>query len=208
MITTGSHITGILLAGGLSSRMGREKGLVRIGERYLYQYPLAVLTSLCKEILISTCGNLPVKESYPLVCDDIPGLGPLGGILTCLRRSSNETCIVLSYDLPAVSEELMRYLLNESIGYDAVFPAIRPGRPEPLCAVLRKSLIPELERMVMKGEYAVRNMIPLTNSRVLPIRDDLPFYHPGLFLNINREEDLERLPPGFIYNNSRETDET
>jgi len=68
-------ITGILLAGGMSSRMGREKGRIKLGNRYLYEYPLQILETCCDEILISTC----------------------------LKHSSNELNVVLSYDMPAVS---------------------------------------------------------------------------------------------------------
>jgi len=197
MIKTGTDITGILLAGGMSSRMGREKGLVRLGDRYLYQYPLQVLQSLCDEILISTCVDLPIPETHSRVCDEIPGLGPMGGIYTCLKRSSNETSIVISYDLPMVSEGLFRYLLAGSSGHDAVFPALRPDRPEPLCAVFKKSMIPVLEKLIVKGEFAVHKVIPLARSRIMPVGAHLTFYHPDIFININREEDMDRLPPGF-----------
>ena len=197
MNSSGSNITGILLAGGMSSRMGGEKGLVRIGDRYLYQYPLHVLQSLCGEILVSTCNDLPVPENYSRVCDEVPGLGPVGGIHTCLKRSSNDTNIVIPYDLPLVTEELFRYLLAGSGGYDAVFPALRPDRPEPLCAVFRKSTIPALGTLIGQGQYAVHKVIQLTNSRIAIISEQLSFYHPGIFLNINREEDLKQLPPWF-----------
>ena len=95
-----NKITGILLAGGMSHRMGKEKGFIRIGPKYLYQYALQVLDNLCDEVLISTCKEGLFLEKYPLVCDEIPGIGPMGGINTCLKQSSNEINVVLSYDMP------------------------------------------------------------------------------------------------------------
>jgi molybdenum cofactor guanylyltransferase len=103
-----------LLAGGQSSRMGRDKGMIRIGKFLMYQYPLKVLESLCDEILISTCNPMEIKEDYEQVCDEIPGIGPIGGVVTCLKKSSNDLNIILSYDLPLVNRELFAELLKYS----------------------------------------------------------------------------------------------
>jgi molybdopterin-guanine dinucleotide biosynthesis protein A len=108
------NITGILLAGGQSSRMGRDKGMIRIGKFLMYQYPLKVLESLCDEILISTCNPMEIEEDYEQVCDEIPGIGPIGGVVTCLEKSSNDLNIILSYDLPLVNRDLFTELLKYS----------------------------------------------------------------------------------------------
>ena len=108
------NITGILLAGGQSRRMGRDKGMIRIGKFLMYQYPLKVLESLCDEILISTCNPMEIEEDYEQVCDNIPGIGPIGGVATCLEKSSNDLNIILSYDLPLVNRGLFIELLKYS----------------------------------------------------------------------------------------------
>jgi CTP:molybdopterin cytidylyltransferase MocA len=59
-----SKMTGILLAGGMNRRMGKEKGNIRIGDAYLYQYPLSVLEKLCDEVLISTCKKAVFQEQH------------------------------------------------------------------------------------------------------------------------------------------------
>ena len=107
-------ITGILLAGGQSSRIGQEKGMIRLGKFLMYQYPLKVLELLCDEILISTCKPMKIEEDYEQVCDKIPGIGPIGGTVACLERSSNDLNIILSYDLPLVNRELFTELLKYS----------------------------------------------------------------------------------------------
>lgn len=113
-------ITGILLAGGQSSRMfggkgmGLDKGMIRLRRWLMYQYPLKVLESLCDEILISTCKPMDIEEDHEQVCDKIPGTGPIGGVVTCLEKSSNDLNIILSYDLPLVNRELFIALLKYS----------------------------------------------------------------------------------------------
>jgi molybdopterin-guanine dinucleotide biosynthesis protein A len=187
-------ITGILLAGGMSSRMGREKGSMLIGTKMMYEYPLSVLESVCDEVLISSCQPLPAQLTHPRVCDKMKGIGPIGGIHTCLEHSSTDINIVLSYDMPIVNEGLLRYLISRSQGWDIVVPAMRPDQVEPLCALYRKSISGVLEALIKEKKYAVRQALPKVASRVLNIRADMPFYHPELFLNINRMEDLGRIP--------------
>jgi molybdopterin-guanine dinucleotide biosynthesis protein A len=186
-------ITGILLAGGMSSRMGREKGEVMIGRRRLYEFPLQLLENLCEEILISTCKNPSPVPHHPAICDEIKGIGPMGGILSCLEQSTNDLNIILSYDMPLLHESLLEYLVSESKGYDIVVPALDKTRPEPLCAVYRKRITPVLRELISEKEFAVHKVIVRSRSKVLIIDDRFPFFHPGLFLNVNSLEDLDRL---------------
>ena len=194
MINSGHKITGILLAGGMSSRMGREKGSLVIGGQMMYQYPLKALEALCDEILIAGSTPLPGNLPYPLSNDKISGIGPIAGIHTCLEHSSNNLNLVLSYDLPMANVGLLEYLVEQSDEWEMLVPAMRAGRPEPLCALYRKSMSTVFGSMIEKKDFAVHRAIPLARSRVLYIQPDMPFYKPDLFLNINCEEDLKSLP--------------
>lgn len=194
MIKSGQKITGILLAGGMSSRMGREKGSLVIGGRMMYLYPLKVLEALCDEILISSSNPLPGKLPYPHINDKIRGIGPIAGLHSCLKHSSNDLNLVLSYDMPMVNKGLLSYLVEQSDEWEMLVPAMQAGKPEPLCALYRKSMSGVFESMIEKKEFAVHRALPLAHSRVLPIHPVMPFYRPDLFMNINREEDLKSLP--------------
>lgn len=190
-------ITGILLAGGKSRRMGREKGVLKIGKRYLFQYPLKVLEALCDEILISTCDKFSLPVEYPKVCDEVGGIGPMGGIFSCLKRSSNDLNIVLSYDLPLVNEALVSYLIQERGSYDIILPSLQRNKLEPLCGIYRKKVAETLEDLIDKNEFAVHSAFQLVKSKTILIERQMPFWHPDLFLNINHIDDLKRLPSGF-----------
>lgn len=189
-------MTGILLAGGMSQRMGREKGNIRLAYGYLYQYPLAVLEAVCDEILISTCNESNFLVSHRTICDEINGIGPMGGIYSSLRQSSNDLNLVLSYDMPMVTQSLFRYLISEWKDEEVLLPALADGRPEPLCGLYRKSVTEVLKDLIEQGVYAVHRILPRTRSRSIKITEQLECWHPDLFLNINREEDLLRIPPG------------
>ena len=197
MINSGHKITGILLAGGMSSRMGREKGSLVIGGHMMYLYPLKALEALCDEILISSSNPLPGNLPYPYINDKISGIGPMAGIYSCLEHSSNDLNLVLSYDMPMVNTGLLSFLVEQSDKWKMLVPAMQAGKPEPLCALYRKSMSTVFGSLIEKKEFAVHRAIPLVRSRVLHIQPDMPFYRPDLFLNINREEDLKNLPENF-----------
>ncbi len=177
--------------------MGREKGTLKIGRRMLYEYPLMVLESVCDEILVSASDDISITFPYPTICDEFRGIGPMGGIHSCLRRSAGDLHIVLPYDMPLVNRGLLEYLVEQSPGWEMVVPAMQLNRPEPLCGVYRKSVLGIFEKLIRQKEYAVHRSIPLTRSLVIEIGQEKPFYHPGLFTNINRMEDLDHLPETF-----------
>lgn len=186
-----------MLTGGKSSRMGRDKGSMVIGGRMMYEYPLKALESFCDEILISGSTPLPGKLPYPMIPDEITGIGPIAGIFSCLKHSSNELNLLVSYDLPLVNTGLFSYLVDHSKGWDIVAPALKKEQVEPLCALYRKSTSLVFGELINQKHYAVHRALDLVPSRILPISESLPFYSPNLFLNVNRKEDLENLPDFF-----------
>lgn len=188
-------ITGILLAGGLSKRMGREKGLIRVGDSLLYQYPLRILESLSQKILISTCGQLDMAEGHEQVCDTIAGIGPLGGLYTCLKYSGTDLNLVLPYDLPMVNRELFLHLLMCGDGYDMIIAATEAGKPEPLCGIYRKTVLPDIREMIREKNFAIHLLLPRVNSKIVIIDSSQPFFHEKLFSNVNSPGDLEDILP-------------
>lgn len=191
------NICGILLAGGMSRRMGSEKGTLQIGSSVLFHYPLGVLEGLCDEILISTCEESILRVDHQKVCDEVKGIGPLGGIYSCLKQSSSELNLVLSYDMPLVNASLFRLLISEVDDHDIVLPGISEGRPEPLCGVYRRNTVSAMEDMISNNDFAVNHLLTRCHSKIVPITKDMECWQPELFLNINSKEDLKRIPPNF-----------
>ncbi len=191
------NITGILLAGGMSQRMGSEKGSIGIGNSFLYQYPLRVLEGLCDKILISTCKASLFTEKHPTVCDEVKGIGPLGGIYSCLKQSSTELNLVLSYDMPMVNQSLFKLLISESKGFDVVLPSLYENRPEPTCGIYSKGLTGLMEEMISEKDFALNHLLRRGRSKIVRITEEMDFWLPELFLNINNKEDLKRIPPDF-----------
>ena len=188
-------ITGILLAGGKSERMGREKGFIRVGDSMMYQFPLNVLESLCHKILISTRKQLEIEEAHEQVKDLISDIGPMGGLYTCLKHSETDLNLVVPYDLPLVNRELFLHLLKHVDGYDIVIAAKEPGKPEPLCGIYRKTVLPVMQTMIHEKNYAIHQLLTRVNSNILIVDHTLPFFHEKLFINVNSPSDLKDILP-------------
>lgn len=204
MSASGIKLTGILLAGGKSKRFGREKGNIWLNNKRLYEYPLSLLERSCEKVLISTCQENSFQVEHQSVCDEIKGIGPMGGIYSCLKQSKTDLNLVLSYDMPLVNKELIACLLEEWKGEEVFLPALANGRPQPLCGLYRRQVIDVLEVLIAQREYAIRKILSNTHSRILKISEKMEWESPDLFLNINREEDLHRLPPGFRWKRNEE----
>ena len=192
MQETGKRPGGILLAGGPSSRMGKEKGEMLIHGIPMCQYPFRVLQELCGEILVSSCKTVSFPGKFFLVCDEIRGIGPLGGLFSCLKIATSELNLVLPWDMPGVTTQLMRLLLEKEKDYDLLVPALGENSPEPLCGIYRRSVVRTIEEMISDKEYAVHKLMGRVKTKVIRIEEKDPVYRNDLFRNINTPEELEQ----------------
>ena len=106
----------VLLAGGKSSRMGRDKFALPVNGEPLWQHQLAVLRATePAELFISGKSDGPYADcGVEILADEIPDCGPLGGIATALRRCTSDFLLVLAVDMPAMTATFLRTLLDES----------------------------------------------------------------------------------------------
>ncbi len=103
---TEQKYTGIILAGGQSSRMGKEKGLMRWKGKTLIEHAIAILSPLCENIIISANNDHFDSFGYPVVGDLFPGCGPMGGIFSVLTKSETLNNLVIPSDTPFVTPDI------------------------------------------------------------------------------------------------------
>ncbi len=115
--------------------------------------------------------------------DKVPDLGPLGGILAGLRAAGNEACAVVACDIPDVNIPLLRKLARAAAAADISVPVTKKGQFEPLFAVYKKAVIPEIESLLRAGE---RSILPLF-ARCRTER--VPLGHADGLRNLNTRED-------------------
>lgn len=188
----GNQVTGIILSGGKSSRLGHEKGLAEFRGKPLISYAVETLKSVTDTLLISANNRLEEysRFGYEIVRDERKGIGPVGGLLSTLKHSKTEQNLVLSCDMPFVNAGLMNYLLLNVQEYDIVVAVHGKDSLEPLCGCYSRNVIDVLERQISKGNYKLRDVFPQVRFKALRIEPSLPFYEDNLFFNVNRPEDL------------------
>lgn len=186
-----SDLTGLVIAGGKSSRMGVEKGLVQFGGKPLIMYPVELLKQVCQDVIISANSTSFGFLGLPVIPDSITGGGPIVGIYSGLLASPTENIFVLSCDMPLLNLGLLKYLIASSEGEKAAV-ARHKGYAEPLCGIYHRELIGELESHIAEEKYKLISFLEKVKGRYIEINESLPFYNPDLFLNVNTPGDLKR----------------
>ena len=131
---------GFVLAGGRSSRMGRNKALLPFRGRTLVQYVADQVRCAAGDVSLVGDHTIYSYLGYPVIEDTHPGYGPLSGIHAALHASSAEWNLVVACDMPEITADFLKSLLDraEKTAADAVIPAGPTGDPEPLCAAYHR----------------------------------------------------------------------
>ena len=170
--------------------MGEDKAFLKYGNRFLYEYTLSILKKFSGNILISSINQRFNQHDYLCIKDEIPNLGPIGGIYSCLKKIKCESAIVLPCDLPLISENVLKILLKNSPGYDITVALNPQNYPEPLIGVYSTSVIPVLKKMIDSQHYKLQEALCLVNTNFVKI----PGSSPEIFRNINNPEEFNTLP--------------
>jgi len=181
----------VVLAGGASRRMGRDKaGLAFLG------LPLAVrvverLRPCARRIIVVTNGGAPyLPPGISVVPDVYRGRGPLGGLHAGLAASDAELNLVAACDLPFASASVARYLAARLGAADAAVPVVG-GRPQPLHAVYRRRCLATAEEQLQAGRVSLLGLLERLDVRWVGEEELQALGDPGLvFLNVNTPCDL------------------
>ncbi len=186
------NITGVILAGGRSSRFGSNKALALVDSKPLIQQVADLMSSLFPQCLLVT--NTPAEYEFlslPVTHDRYRSCGPLAGIHAALLQISTPRAFVVACDMPNLSPELIRYLCNiKEQKYDVIIPWLEKGQ-EPLFGIYHKrsltvidSCLQQMDCQIIRAleELQVRRV---SEQEILSITGDL-----ACFKNINLPADL------------------
>ena len=179
-----------VLAGGKSSRMGTDKGLMDFQGKKMIEHVLASLKSSSRISIIT--GNDAYGQFGYRICSDIyNNCGPLGGIHSALYNSTSGWNLVVSCDLPFVTAEFCEFLvrnINDTFA-DAIVP-VHDKHVEPLCALYNKACLPELEKMILKKEFRMHTVLENLNTIYVEVPGE--FDSSVLFRNMNTTTDISQ----------------
>ena len=196
----------IILAGGESTRMGRDKRFLELDGECLLSRVVAKAREFAGHIIISLGQGEEIEESIGsgdarIVMDEMRDAGPIMGILTGLRNCEDEYCAVVPCDSPFIEPGVFRFMFSVAQGYDAIVPFVGIGergekKIEPLHAIYRvSSMLEACEKVLEVGKRSVRDAVEeLEKVKYIPAKE-LKRYDEGLltFLNLNRPEDLKKI---------------
>jgi molybdopterin-guanine dinucleotide biosynthesis protein A len=181
-----SPVTAILLAGGKSTRMGKDKRLLKVNGVPLVNRLCATLGPLFDQLIIATGTDGPSWNGFRSVIDRFPASGPLSGIHAGLSASETEHNFVIACDIPNVNLAALRKLISLSEDCDIVMPSFGNGLAEPLFAFYRKQVVETALKLLQKGRFQVRALMEECNSHVVNFPDT------GWYVNLNTPEDFGR----------------
>jgi molybdenum cofactor guanylyltransferase len=184
----------LLLAGGKSSRMGRDKAHLIVGGEPLWQRQVSVLRATGPEAILLSAPKRPPFTSADgliLIPDVVEGLGPLAGLSAGLAACESDWLLVLAVDVPRVSAELLQGLLAtaDSTGRGVV-PVDRHGRSEPLVAVYPQAAAPLAARLLEQGERRLSVLLERLLETEAVRYWEIPSKVLGQFQNWNTPEDV------------------
>ena len=189
-----SHVEGAVLVGGGSTRMGRDKATLPYeGTALALRVAAALGTCLERVRCVARPGELP-ELGLPCIVDRHAERAPLVGIAAALAACEASAVLVAACDLPEIDPRVLLALLALAPaegGADIVAP-LGPRGPEPLLAIYRPRILPELERRIARGELALQALLRDVNTLFIP-EADLRALDPTLasLRNLNRPEDFE-----------------
>ncbi len=186
-------MTGLIIAGGKSRRLGIDKRFLNIGGRTCIQRVLDAYRGFFDEVLIVADSVQPFQSlGVRVVVDLIPGKAALGGLYTGLHYAAGERVFAAAADMPLITPAAIRIVLDQASDGDIVIPDL-DGKLQPMHAVYSKACLPSLRTLVEAGTLKVQDLCHCPELRVQRIpQSAFTAVDPALrsFFNINTPDDL------------------
>jgi len=174
-------LTGFVLAGGKSSRMGRDKALLDWHGHTLVDHMTSLLKSIANPVLVVGRDPLP---------DKIPGLGPLSGVATGLENSSTDANLFVAVDLPHLTKDFFKYLRLRLENSSRPMLACKIGSDFPLCIAVWRPILPEIQKRLAAHQLSVRGLLESGYSEVISDSElAVAGISLSIFRNLNTPED-------------------
>ena len=187
------QVSGIVLAGGGSKRLGQDKALITLGERTLIEIVLERLGRVCKDLVLSTSdADKFAFLGVRMVKDVYPQRGVLAGLYSGLKSARYPHAVAVACDMPFLSPSLLRFMILHIAGHDVVVPRLSAGL-EPLHAIYARTCLEPMRESLERGELRIVDFWDRVKVRYIE-EQEIDILDPDKlsFFNINTPKDLAR----------------
>jgi molybdenum cofactor guanylyltransferase len=199
------NISGVLLAGGESRRMGKDKATILFRGKPLWQIQLELLRKLNPAEILLSARTDPVWRPIDVqfVADDPPSRGPLSGLAASLSRLKTTHLLALAIDMPFITEQYLKFLCDQIEPGTGVVPTI-DNRAEPLAAIYPREASVDFQSALAGADFSLqtmaRRLVETGKLREIFVTEE----EKKLFLNMNEVSDLQRCSHGPVGRPARE----
>jgi molybdenum cofactor guanylyltransferase len=196
-LDTNNGISGIILSGGKSVRMGENKAFIEIDGVPIIHRIYSLFKELFQEIIIVTNQKeLFSNINSKIYTDLLPNQGALGGLYTGLFFSNFSHSFCVACDMPFIKKSLVKYLIKNIEDYDVIVPLTKDGL-QPLHAIYSKNCLDPIKKTIEKGKYKIIDFYSLVKVKILK-EEDFGFLDPlrESFINVNTPEELFSIKKG------------
>ena len=188
-MNSNKHITGIILAGGKSSRIGSDKGFLLLNKKAFIQHIIEAMQPLVNDIIIVS--NNPDYDIFNLkrVTDLMKNYGPLAGLYTGLHHSNTENNLVLSCDVPLINTETLKKLTTNIEEHIDVIQLESKGKTMPLIAMYKTHCKNKFFELLQQGEKRLRFAVKQCKVKTITLNTELEKFT----VNINTQHHLRDL---------------
>ncbi len=180
-------LTAGILAGGKSTRMGKDKAMLLYKEQTLLQHAIDLLTPFGKQLYVSS--NVTYADlKIPIVSDSIKDVGPIGGIYSLLKEIKTQKLILTAVDTPLLTPEIIRYLLDTYDEKSQITVLKTTDGLQMLVGIYDKSLVPIIEKQIAKKDYKLAHLIDHAKTQIL---DATSF--SASFVNVNTKGEYKKI---------------
>lgn len=190
-------VTAVVLAGGQSRRLGRDKAVEPIAGQPMIARVIERLSTVCDAVVVvvnrpERGAELPLPDNAVVAVDAYPDSGSLGGIFTGLRAAPTDWSLVVACDMPFLNVPLIRYMVSARTGFVVVAPVL-DDRPEPTHALYHKTCLPHIEARLKSGSFKITGFYDDVAVNYLS-QDIVESFDPDRlsFFNVNTPEDLQK----------------
>jgi molybdopterin-guanine dinucleotide biosynthesis protein A len=183
-------IYGLVLIGGFSKRMGKDKALLSFHDKPQFAYLFDLLQPFCEKVFLSCRKDQSAQfgDTYPLIFDLHDGIGPMNGLLSFFEKHPTKACLLVACDMPFIDKKAIQFLIkNRQSEIIATAFKSKKGLPEPLLTIWEPNAYSILNESFQNGNYSLRDILQQSDCQVLQTIDD------QTLLNINKPEELEAI---------------